>query len=80
MISICVGEVKVAYLGGNNIALFAKCKATYLMNMLLAKKQDPARAAEMTPIFVTVVNLFIKLLFLASNPQPVAPWKNGIVV
>ena len=75
----------MAYLGGNAIVLFAKPKPTYLMNMLLAKKQDPAKAAKMTPIFVTVMNLFFpwlfsKLLFLASNPSSVAPWKNGIVV
>ena len=85
MISICGGEASEAYLGGNNIVLFAKPKPTYLMNTLLVKKQDPAKAAKMTPIFVTVMNLFFpwvfsKLLFLASNPPLVAPWKNGIVV
>ena len=88
MISICGGEAREAYLGGNAnaiVALFPKLKPTYLMNMLLAKKQDPAKAAKMTPIFVTVMNLFFpwlfsKLLFLASNPPSVAPWKNGIVV
>ena len=83
MISICGGEAREAYLGGNTIGLFAKPKPTYLMNTLLVKKQNPARAANMTPIFVTVMNLFFpwlfsKLLFLASNPPSVAPWKNGI--
>ena len=81
MISICGGEAREAYLGGNAnaiVALFPKLKPTYLMNMLLAKKQDPAKAAKMTPIFVTVMNLFFswlfsKLLFLASNPPSVAP-------
>ena len=81
MISICGGEAREAYLGGNAnaiVALFPKLKPTYLMNMLLVKKQNPARAAEMTPIFVTVMNLFFpwlfsKLLFLASNPPSVAP-------
>ena len=81
MISICGGEAREAYLGENAnaiVALFPKLKPTYLMNMLLAKKQDPAKAAKMTPIFVTVMNLFFpwlfsKLLFLASNPPSVAP-------